>query len=69
MQSRELGADAVELHTGEYANARGDARGAELRRLAQVARKGREMGLGVHAGHGLTYENVIPWRRFPKSRS
>ena len=59
-RSLELGADAVELHTGEYANARGEARGQELARLAQVARRGREMGLSVHAGHGLTYENVIP---------
>ena len=60
LQSRDLGADAVELHTGEYANARGDVRGVELRRLAQAARKGREEGLSVHAGHGLTYENVVP---------
>jgi pyridoxine 5-phosphate synthase len=59
-RSRELGADAVELHTGEYANTRGDARGRELARLARVAREGRAMGLAVHAGHGLTYENVLP---------
>jgi len=55
----ELGADAVELHTGEYANA-GD-RGAadrELERLAAVAARARDAGLAVHAGHGLTYENV-----------
>jgi pyridoxine 5-phosphate synthase len=59
-RSKELGADAVELHTGEYANARGERRGVELDRLASMARKGREMGLSVHAGHGLTYENVTP---------
>lgn len=58
--SMALGADAVELHTGEYANARGDARERELSRLARVAREGRSLGLSVHAGHGLTYENVIP---------
>ncbi len=58
--SKELGADAVELHTGEYANARGEARGRELARLADMARRGRQLGLDVHAGHGLTYENVIP---------
>lgn len=58
--SVELGADAVELHTGEYANARGDDRGRELGRLSDMAKKGRGMGLAVHAGHGLTYENVIP---------
>lgn len=59
-RSMELGADAVELHTGEYANARGEARGTELARLARMAREGRQMGLSVHAGHGLTYENVMP---------
>ncbi len=59
-RSREVGADAVELHTGEYANAVGESRGRELARLAEMARLGRELGLGVHAGHGLTYENVTP---------
>jgi len=58
--SVELGAHAVELHTGEYANARGENRGRELTRLADMAQKGRGLGLAVHAGHGLTYENVIP---------
>jgi len=66
LRSKELGADAVELHTGEYANARGEARGVELGRLARMAREGREMGLSVHAGHGLTYENVIPVAAIPE---
>lgn len=57
----ELGADAVELHTGEYANARGDRAREEQRvRLRDAAVRGRELGLAVHAGHGLTYENVAP---------
>lgn len=57
--SRELGADAVELHTGEYANAKtAEDRSRQLERLGNAARSGRELGLGVHAGHGLTYENV-----------
>jgi pyridoxine 5-phosphate synthase len=64
--SVDLGADAVELHTGEYANARGEARGEQLARLAQVAKEGRRMGLAVHAGHGLTYENVIPVAAIPE---
>jgi pyridoxine 5-phosphate synthase len=59
-RSAELGVDAVELHTGEYANASGDERRREVIRLTEVAKKGREMGLAIHAGHGLTYENVIP---------
>jgi pyridoxine 5-phosphate synthase len=56
--SAELGAEAVELHTGEYANARGDERARQLARLADAAALARSAGLAVHAGHGLTYENV-----------
>lgn len=55
-----LGVDAVELHTGEYANHWLPGRGApdELARLRRAAALGRSLGLDVHAGHGLTYENV-----------
>lgn len=60
------GAHAVELHTGEYANARGDGRARELTRLHEAAREGRALGLAVHAGHGLTYENVIPLAALPE---
>jgi len=55
-----LGADAVELHTGEYAGARGPERAEQLARLVRAAALGRSLGLAVHAGHGLTYENVAP---------
>ena len=55
-----LGADAVELHTGEYANTRGAERQEQLARLRRAAALGRSVGLAVHAGHGLTYENVTP---------
>lgn len=58
--SAELGVDAVELHTGEYANARGAAQGDQLERLRRAAAEGRARGLAVHAGHGLTYLNVAP---------
>jgi len=59
--SAELGADAVELHTGGYANARGGREREErLTGLAAAAARARELGLAVHAGHGLTYENVAP---------
>lgn len=56
------GADAVELHTGEYANRWERGRGApdELARLRRAAALGRSLGVDVHAGHGLTYENVAP---------
>jgi len=60
-ESAALGVEAVELHTGEYANAiAGEARERELRRLVAGARHARGLGLDVHAGHGLTYENVVP---------
>jgi pyridoxine 5-phosphate synthase len=58
--SLDLGADAVELHTGEYANTRGAERQEQLGRLRRAAALGRSIGLAVHAGHGLTYENVTP---------
>jgi pyridoxine 5-phosphate synthase len=62
--SRDMGVDAVELHTGEYANAsRGDGRNAQLARLERASETAAEVGLAVHAGHGLTYENVTPVAR------
>ena len=56
----ELQADAVELHTGEYSNANDSARDAQLARLTDCAELSAKLGLAVHAGHGLTYENVGP---------
>jgi pyridoxine 5-phosphate synthase len=56
--ARDMGADAVELHTGEYANAATDGREHQLTRLRGAAALGRSLGLAVHAGHGLTYDNV-----------
>ncbi len=66
--SVDLGVDAIELHTGGYAHAWPGRHGAEGRdrlareveRLHAAAVRGRERGLRVHAGHGLTYENVRP---------
>lgn len=65
-QSQALGAQAVELHTGEYANARGDDRVVQWERLRVAASHGVELGLSVHAGHGLTYENVTPVAAIPE---
>jgi pyridoxine 5-phosphate synthase len=55
-QSLRLGAAAVELHTGQYANAEADA--AALQAIRDAATHGASIGLAVHAGHGLTTENV-----------
>ncbi len=58
--SRELGADAVELHTGAYASAGAGKHAARLEELTAAARLGRSVGLEVAAGHGLTYRNTAP---------
>jgi pyridoxine 5-phosphate synthase len=55
-RSRDLGADAIELHTGRYAH---DPDNADtLRAIRTAATQAQAMGLGVHAGHGLTVRNV-----------
>lgn len=59
--SRETGAEMVELHTGEYAEARTLAgRRRFLAIIAEAAVHGEELGLGVNAGHGLDYLNAAP---------
>lgn len=55
-RSRDLGADAVEFHTGRYAH--GPADPTTLHALRHNATLGRSLGLAIHAGHGLTTENV-----------
>jgi pyridoxine 5-phosphate synthase len=60
-----IGAPAIELHTGAYAEAVGAAKAAELERLVQCARLGAGLGLAVHAGHGLNYHNVQPVAAIP----
>jgi pyridoxine 5-phosphate synthase len=63
-----LGAPVVELHTGRYAELDGEARTAELRRLADAAALAAKNGIEVHAGHGLTYDNVTPIAAIPQVR-
>ncbi len=80
--SRDLGVPAVELHTGEYAHAFTESHGGivrdsnrvpgkttpsqELDRLQHAASYGSSLGLAIHAGHGLTYENVVPVAAIPE---
>ena len=60
--ARDLGVPAVELHTGRYSHHwREDA--AALEQLRRAADHAVEIGLAVHAGHGLTYQNVQPVAR------
>jgi pyridoxine 5-phosphate synthase len=63
-----LGAPVVELHTGRYAEIDGEARTAELRRLSDAAALAAKNGIEVHAGHGLTFDNVGPVAAIPQVR-
>lgn len=58
--AKEAGADFVELHTGEYANAKGKGIETELERLRKAAKDARDLGLKINAGHGLNYRNLKP---------
>ena len=55
-----LGAHAVELHTGQYALARGEQQQQELVKLVMAGKQITELGMTLHAGHGLNYQNVKP---------
>lgn len=58
---KKSGAQAIELHTGNYANAKTpNSMAMELERLKKAAEHAKSIGLEVYAGHGLTYENVKP---------
>jgi pyridoxine 5-phosphate synthase len=62
-----LGAPVVELHTGAYAEQFTTAQGRnEEARLIEAARYGTKIGLEMHAGHGLTFENVVPLAKIPE---
>jgi len=66
--ARALGAPVVELHTGAYANATGAARDKILKHIHNGAEFGADLGLEIHAGHGLTYDNVKPIAAIPHIR-
>jgi len=61
-----VGAPVVELHTGAYADAASGKQDAELQRIVEAAAYGQRIGLTVHAGHGLHYENVKPVAEIPE---
>jgi pyridoxine 5-phosphate synthase len=63
--AKDLGVPAIELHTGRYAHT-WRANGAALAELQKAARHAADMGLAVHAGHGLTYQNVKPVAQIPE---
>ena len=63
-----LQAPVIELHTGRYAELDGEAQSVELRRLADAAALAAKNGIEVHAGHGLTFDNVGPIAAIPQVR-
>jgi pyridoxine 5-phosphate synthase len=63
--AKDLGVPAVELHTGRYAHGWQESDDA-LEELRRAARHAADMGLFVHAGHGLTYRNVVPVAAIPE---
>ncbi|MCF8485977.1 MAG: pyridoxine 5'-phosphate synthase [Rhodobacteraceae bacterium] len=68
--SARIGAAVVELHTGHYselhAEGRFDEAEAELAALREGAALAYSLGLEVHAGHGLTFDNVAPIAAIPQ---
>jgi len=62
--AKDLGVPAIELHTGAYARTWRDGPAA-LRALRAAAEHAADLGLAVHAGHGLTYQNVGPVAAVP----
>jgi pyridoxine 5-phosphate synthase len=57
--SADIGTDMIEIHTGEYADAKTENEKKEqLQRIQEAAKLGQSLNLGVNAGHGLDYENV-----------
>lgn len=65
-----IGAEVIELHTGAYCDAFTEGRWAqaqeELQKLEEMAKFGHDLGLEIHAGHGLTYDTVSPIAAFPE---
>ena len=59
-KAAKLGVAAIELHTGSYAMASGETQQVELQRLIAAGKLCNQLGMALHAGHGLNYLNVIP---------
>jgi len=59
--SLEVGADMIEIHTGKYSLMKeSEQRLFELEKIQRTASLARELGIGVNAGHGLNYLNIVP---------
>ena len=63
-----LGAPVVEFHTGRYSHLALEERAAELKRIADCSALAAKNGIEPHAGHGLTFDNVVPVAAIPQIR-
>ena len=61
-----LGSPVVEFHTGRYAHSAGEEQVSELKRISDCAALAAKNGIEPHAGHGLTYGNVVPVAAIPQ---
>ena len=64
----DIGAPVIELHTGTYANATGDAKKREFERLVKASEYADQQGIQVNAGHGLDYDNTHIIAAIPQIR-
>ncbi len=64
--SRDAGAHAVEIHTGAYCNAVGVERKNQLEAILKASKLAQSLGLEVHGGHGLNYDNVLAIAKIPE---
>lgn len=58
--AKEIGANAIEFHTGRYCDTADAEQAVELQRIAEAAWHASGLGIACHAGHGLTFANVVP---------
>ena len=64
--SRDAGAHAVEIHTGAYCNALSVEREKQLQAIIEASKLAQSLGLEVHGGHGLNYDNVLAIAQIPE---
>ena len=58
--SAQVKSDYIEIHTGSYCEAKGEAKANELAKIEDAIKTGKKLGLRVNAGHGLNYQNIRP---------
>ncbi len=63
--SKSVGGDAIEIHTGQYALAKAGEVSKYIDIISASSRFGHELGLAVHGGHGLHYQNTKPLLKIP----